>query len=381
LTTHNLFQRSIDIIKENQAPSGAYIASPNFENYAFCWLRDGSFTAHAMDVVGEYESARRFYRWVDTVIRRYASKGDHIERSMRTGTPLRDTDFLHTRYTLQGEEEQEDKYWGRFQLDGYGTWLWAVAQHARLSGDTTFWEAYSDSIELTVRYISLVYRLPNYDIWEENPHYLHTYSLGAAYGGLSAVAGVPGVPGRIRSQASETAQAIRDFIHQYSVIDGRLAKFIQPSTGNTSFKGLSAGSVDTSLIGLCTPYAAFPSDHPVMRVTLEQVENALHRNEGGVYRYLEDTYYGGGEWVLLAGWLGWHYARNGCPEKAAALQRWIERQADQDGNLPEQVSGHLLAPDYYTGWVDKWGPVANPLLWSHAMYLILSKTLQNQDPA
>jgi len=49
----NLAQRSIDIILQNQASSGAYLASPNFPNYRFCWFRDGSFTAYAMDLIGE----------------------------------------------------------------------------------------------------------------------------------------------------------------------------------------------------------------------------------------------------------------------------------------------------------------------------------------
>ena len=148
MNTHNLHQRSIEIIKRFQAPTGAYIASPNFDTYAFCWLRDGSFTAHAMDVVGEHESARRFFQWVDAVIQRYAAKVDRIEHCINEGTPLADKDYLHTRYTLQGEEELEDEYSGKFQLDGYGTWLWAAVQHARLSGDMSLWETCSRSIEL-----------------------------------------------------------------------------------------------------------------------------------------------------------------------------------------------------------------------------------------
>jgi len=54
---------------------------------------------------------------------------------------------------------------------------------------------------------------------------------------------------------------------------------------------------------------------------------------------------------------------------------WIERQADENGWLPEQVSQHLLSPAHYPQWLAKWGDVAKPLLWSHAMYIILYKTL------
>jgi len=57
---------------------------------------------------------------------------------------------------------------------------------------------------------------------------------------------------------------------------------------------------------------------------------------------------------------------------------WIEKQADEDGNLPEQVPNNLNDPDYYPIWIQKWGEIAKPLLWSHAMYLILDKELEEQ---
>ncbi len=74
----DLFQHSIDVILKNQAPSGAYIASPNFPTYAYSWLRDGSFIAHAMDRVGQHDSSARFHRWVGGVVRRYHAKLDDL---------------------------------------------------------------------------------------------------------------------------------------------------------------------------------------------------------------------------------------------------------------------------------------------------------------
>ncbi len=101
----------------------------------------------------------------------------------------------------------------------------------------------------------------------------------------------------------------------------------------------------------------------------------------GRQRYVGDTYYGGGEWVLLAAWLGWYYIEAGEWERARELLRWVEAQADADGHLPEQVSEHLLAPDRFAEWEARWGPVAKPLLWSHAMYLILHHNLAVGSPA
>jgi GH15 family glucan-1,4-alpha-glucosidase len=81
--------------------------------------------------------------------------------------------------------------------------------------------------------------------------------------------------------------------------------------------------------------------------------------------------------VLLAGWLGWYYALHGDLDRAHIAQAWIEDQADEYGQLPEQVPGTLNDPAMYQPWVDRWGEIARPLLWSHAMYLILHQALHH----
>jgi GH15 family glucan-1,4-alpha-glucosidase len=104
-----------------------------------------------------------------------------------------------------------------------------------------------------------------------------------------------------------------------------------------------------------------------------EIEDRLVR--GGVHRYATDTYYGGGEWLLLAGLLGWHYAEVGRTDDAWAKLCWMAAQARPGGELPEQVAAHLLAPEREQEWIDRWGPSACPLLWSHAMYVTLAVEL------
>jgi isomaltose glucohydrolase len=66
-----LVARSIEIIRDGQAASGAYAASPTFSQYRdFCWFRDGAFIAEAMSRVGEIESAERFFDWCAEIVRR-----------------------------------------------------------------------------------------------------------------------------------------------------------------------------------------------------------------------------------------------------------------------------------------------------------------------
>ncbi|MDQ3826303.1 MAG: glycoside hydrolase family 15, partial [Actinomycetota bacterium] len=48
-----------------------------------------------------------------------------------------------------------------------------------------------------------------------------------------------------------------------------------------------------------------------------------------------------------------------------------------EGHLPDQITEHPQAPDMVAPWVMRWGPVATPLLWSHAMHLVLHGCLRD----
>jgi isomaltose glucohydrolase len=73
-----LYQRSIEIILENQSPGGGYIASPNFPTDHYCWFRDGAFIAYAMDLASQHEGAQRFHQWV-------AGRENERKELVRTG--------------------------------------------------------------------------------------------------------------------------------------------------------------------------------------------------------------------------------------------------------------------------------------------------------
>lgn len=368
-----LYSRSIDIILKNQSIWGSYVASPAFPTYHYCWLRDGSFIAYAMDRAGQHESAASFYNWVASTIRRYAWKVDDVERSLCEGREIGRDLILHTRYTLDGFEGTIDKTWGNFQIDGYGTWLWGLAYHVRQTGNYDMLEELEDSIKTTVRYLALTWKLPNYDCWEEHPEYIHPYSLACAYGGLHAIASL--VDERKFSafniDTTVLAHEIRNFILRYGVADGKLIKHIWPPRGDEPAKPVAHSAVDASLLGMSFPFNVLDLEDPLMAATVEEIEAKLWRQAGGVYRYKADVYYGGGEWILLTAWLGLHFLHLGQKEKAMEILNWIENKADHEGNLPEQVSDHLLTPRHFESWLNKWGPVASPLLWSHAMYIVL----------
>ena len=48
----------------------------------------------------------------------------------------------------------------------------------------------------------------------------------------------------------------------------------------------------------------------------------------------------------------------------------MRARALPNGDMPEQVTDASQDPSMVAPWVQRWGAVATPLLWSHAMYLI-----------
>ena len=345
----SLFQRSIEIIQGNQSPSGAYVASPNFPTYGYCWFRDGAFIAYAMDLAGQRESSARFHAWAAGAVNARADLVRRAVHKARRGEPLTGVDVLHTRYTLDGQEATGE-VWPNFQLDGFGTWLWALSEHARLHGGTLP-PGCLQAAGLVADYLAALWAQPCYDCWEEFPDKVHTHTLSAIYGGLRAYSRLTD------TDPAPALTAMRQFIFDQLRSDGRFVKY----AGSTA--------VDASLLGLATPYRVVEPGDPVMRATVAQIEADLACGRG-LHRYAADTYYGGGEWVLLTAWLAWHYAELGEAAKAKAALAWVEAQADEQGQLPEQVPANLNDPAYLGPWQARWGASARPLLWSHAQYLI-----------
>jgi GH15 family glucan-1,4-alpha-glucosidase len=284
-----LAERSVEVILAGQSPSGAYVASPVFEQYRYCWFRDGAFVADSMSRAGQVESAERFFDWCAEVVRR---------------KPEGPWD---SRYRLDGMPDESD--WPRHQLDGHGLWVWAARGHCERHGVPSRWD---DALEATARYLAAHWRDPCVDWWEERDG-RHAATLGSIWAGTGG--------DELRAAIDVAAERL-DGSHAFLVA-----------------------------LGLA------PREH------LERIEREL-----GYHRHADDEYYGGGEWIILAGFTGW--ARAACGLDASPQLEWIEAHASPAGELPEQVPP-LLRPERYEPWVERWGPPPDPLLWSHAMYLTL----------
>lgn len=353
----DLAHRSVEIISSYQDAGGAYPASPVFPVYGFCWFRDGAFIADAMSRAGSAASAERFFTWCSDIIVDRSTQIDTLVQRSTIGDVITRDEHLPTRYTMSGEATGED--WWDFQLDGYGTWMWALVEHSRRHG--TALEPYGPAIRLSVGYLCEFWSQPCFDWWEEHPDQVHPSTLGALLAGLRAVSETGLLDGELARRCRDTCTAIEELIATEGVAEGHLVK----SIGRID--------VDASLMACLTPFGVAPPASPIAEATYATIVRDLAPN--GVYRYIGDTFYGGGRWVVLAGFVGWHEAVTGRTDIAIERLRWMHAQATIDGYLPEQVTTHSLEPEWVTRWEQKWGPVATPLLWSHAMYITLAHAL------
>jgi GH15 family glucan-1,4-alpha-glucosidase len=356
----DLCRRSIEIIKNNQSDFGLYEASPNFKNYKYCWSRDGTFIAYSMDITKNIDSSSKFYTGINKIVKNNKDKINRSIEEYKNNGVIDKKNMLPVRFTMTGEDTNTD--WEEFQLDGWGTWLWGLCRHLEFSGELELTESkFKDSIDLLILYLKTFWQQPNFDCWEEQGNRIHPSSIACIYGGLNSI-------GNLR-QDSEILK-----------ICGQIKDFVVNSCVNGSYfvKYVGSQEVDASLLWLSTPFEMFSTSDNLMKGTINKIEEDLFK--GGLKRYRNDEYYGGGSWPLLTACLGWHYFKMGKLSAAAEMLENISKCSDEDFNLPEQVPEWLNYTSKYKYWKKKWGDIAKPLLWSHAMYLILYSILDKGEP-
>jgi len=352
-------RRSVEAILRNQGSNGAIVASPDFAQYRFCWLRDGSFSAYALDLAGEHDASARYHGWVNDAVAGIADVIDGVIGAQHRGEALRPLDMPPARFALDGTTVVDD--WPNFQVDGYGTWLWSLGQHLRLSGADGVPGKWLVSVSRVARYLATFALSPCYDVWEENGDALHTSTLACVYGGLTTA-------GRLLNddQHLSTAASVRARVAQSAQRSG----FYRKSS--------DSDDVDASLLWLATPFGVVDPREDSFASTVSLIEQRLSLG-GGIRRYPTDTYFGSGAWPVLTGSLGWHYADLGNRERASACRAWIAEHFDGEGELGEQFGGDQRDYQHYQEWVARWGPPAKDLTWSHAMYVVLCQALQDVD--
>jgi GH15 family glucan-1,4-alpha-glucosidase len=365
-TAESLEAVDVAIIRQAQTESGAILACPGYPTYRYAWLRDGSFCAVALDRVGEHAAAARFHAWVAArVLDHEAAMRRAIEAVTGGGVPGAD-DHLPCRFSGEGLAPRDDG-WGAFQMDGPGLWLWSLAAHARQRLPTPpLGQDLARAAAAATEYVAACWRLPSYDAWEEHGDRSATSTLAACLAGLLAACRL----GLETPGAAEAVAAIRAEVADRAAALGYLPR----SDGDDA--------VDASTLWCAPLLGAFPPTASYWRPTLGRVEAELLDEDGGVHRFARDEFYGGGAWPILSASFGLAVLQRGGPGDLVSAHRcaaWIERQRATDGGLPEQSSVRLLRPESRAPWEARWGPVATPLSWSHAMALLLRRALHEAE--
>jgi len=354
----NLMRASVASILRHQEPNGAIVASRDFVTYHYCWLRDGSFIAFALDRAGEHDAARRFHQWVAGAIAGIAGLIDDSIDRVHRNAPLELTHMPPARFALDGSTVADD--WPNFQIDGYGTWLWALDHHLQAIGADTVPQELQESVQRVARYVDALALTSCFDVWEEHGSARHGSTLACVYGGLMSAASL-----LERPELRDRAEAVRAAAGESNERIGRFAKSTE------------SDAVDSSLLWLSTPFGVTTPDDPCFAETVRTIEQQL-TFEGGLRRYPQDIYYGSGSWPVLTASLGWHYAAAGDRDAALRCLAWITEHFDQQGRLAEQFGGERRDPRHYQEWVERWGIPAADLTWSHAMHVVLCTELEAQ---
>ena len=182
-------------------------------------------------------------------------------------------------------------------------------------------QRWSKTVDGVARYVSATWQLKSFSCWESSTTASTHRRSAPSSRGWNAAARLLQDPAW-----ADEADRLRATLLDRFVTNGRFTR------------GPSDERLDGSLLWLGVPFGVLPLDDPILGATVEGVRRGLLRPDGGVYRYRGDTYYGGGEWILLTCLARRHDAMTGNLDAVVPLREWVRETASPNGDLPEQVS-------------------------------------------
>lgn len=381
-----LYERSLTTIRVHTDNRGGIIASSDTDmlhhgrdTYSYVWPRDGAIVAHALDVAGYSDAARRFFSFM----------AQHLER---------DGYFMH-KYRSDGTLGSS---WHPWMIDGSpilpiqedetALVLYMLYQHYEREKDLEYIESlYNPFIEpaanFMVTYLESRLGLPesSFDLWEEK-YGISTYTASAVYGALQAAASFAQLLGK--EEPARTYQAVAQRIqsaileHLYDDELGMFVKLIRPQMDRDDEYDRTVDS--SSFFGPLYFGVVAPDDERITRAaTVVEERLRVHANSDGYVRYERDSYYtmqdagSPNPWVVTTMWMAQYYIMIANSEaelvRAYQLLEWTASHATEGGVLAEQMHPHTR--EHLS---------TAPLVWSHAEYVLavqayITKLSQLQD--
>ncbi len=333
----------------SRAETGAFVAAPTTSlpewpggprnwDYRYVWIRDASFTAQALLMLGHIPEARRFLEWVSArrgeLGRRAELRvlyGPHGERELGERTLPHLEGYLGSRPVRIGNLAER-----QFQLDIYGEVLDAAFRLFHL--DPVAVEPLWPGLRLLTEWVEGRWRKPDRGIWEVRAppaHYVHSKLMAwVAFDRAGRIARrFDGV--RSAERWSEAADRVREdlLVRGY---DRRQEAFVQAYER----PGMDAANLRIPLVGF------LPATDARMAGTIRRIEAELGPGPF-LRRYLSADGIAGpeGSFLPCGFWLVECLARRG--EKARAA-RYFSRLVRAAGPLElfseeyDPVSGRAL---------------------------------------
>jgi GH15 family glucan-1,4-alpha-glucosidase len=367
----DLYKRSLLILRTLIDSLGGILAANDSDllrfgrdTYSYVWPRDGARAAHALVRAGYLDLPRSFFRFCADI--------------------LTDEGYLLHKYNPDGSLGSSWHPWytdGQtvlpIQEDETAAVLWALWQHFARYKDVDFIKPLYRPLIVRAADFLEAFRVadtglprPSYDLWEER-YGVHTYTVAAVFGGLSAAAnfaecfGERALAEKYRKAAADLQRGASRIL--YSASASRFARRWDPATRTLD------PTVDASLAGVVT-FGLFPADDPLVVSTMQQVEQRLtvRTAVGGLARYEGDRFLRatedsarvpGNPWIPCSLWLAqYKIARAQSLAElrgVADILGWVAKQARPSGALPEQL--HPFGTEAIS---------VCPLAWSHAEFII-----------
>ena len=327
-------------------PTGAVVAAPTTSlpeeiggvrnwDYRYCWLRDAAFTLSAFHILGQYDEADRFMRYLAWMARK-SGPALQIMYGIGGETELVEEELSH----LSGYRDSAPVRIGngahdQLQLDIYGelleaAWLW----HGQSLIDPEFWALLCRIVD----WVADNWRRPDCGIWEvraEPRHYVHSKVMcWVALDRAVRMAEELDADGR-----AERWREQRDAVHAEVMERGwseERGAFVQ-----------SYGSDALDAANLLIPIVGFlPGGHPRVKGTIAATLRELTR-DGMLHRYASDDGLPGSEGVfsICTFWLADALILSGDLAHGERVFRRMLRFANHLGLFSEELdpsSGDFL---------------------------------------
>ena len=326
--------------------------------YSYCWPRDAVFITKAMDILGLEDLTEKFYK---KFCKMTQSRNGMWEQRFYTDGKLAPS-------------------WG-YQIDETASVVHGVYEHFQITKDKKFLKDTLKMCENAVvfleKYVEDLFSEepkmhPSYDLWEEfEGQTLYSLSvIFAAFGDMIAIySEVKEFFNNNRLKIEAIAKQTIELEKNQRKLKEYILKTFYDETKGCFVRNTKDRKVDISILGAVVPCHLLKPKEKKMLNTIEKIDMTLRTYTGGYIRYEGDNYVGGYHpWPIATLWMALYHLEKGDRKKAVECMSFVVNSASELGFLGEQVDNKLMLPAWVVG-----------LNWSHAMFIIVLKELNELD--